>query len=120
MNYIAPVLTRSQLLHEGILIDVSEFAAQVGFDVPIDVSVTLYDDYLAHPLTDISSARNILNTLSVLRDDVARNPMSGRIHFSMIYLIAGRFEIVPIIATMADHGEGLSGTLYKESDLSED
>jgi hypothetical protein len=120
MQHPAPVLTRAQLLREGTLIDVSTLAAQVGFSVPIDVSVTLYEDYLAHEGADIPTERNILDTLEVLQDHVERNPMNGRIHFTMFYPIAGSFEMVPIIATLSDHGEGLSGTLYEASDLADD
>jgi len=102
-------MSRKELVRRGYFYDVSPVAEQLGILIPIDVTFTLFEDYLANPDSDVGPLTNIRNN----------NP-ADRSRFTMVYPIAGGLQTVEIIAILATHQEGDVGSLFLASDVDEE
>ena len=120
MNEIDFPLTRTELLARGYLVDVTPVAKVVGITIPIDVSFTLFDHYLANPAADVDPFTNVRNTLTALRDRVLHEDPDGDLHFTMIYPMGGKLVTVALVAVLSQHDDGQIGTVYLAGDLADE
>jgi hypothetical protein len=104
--------TRAQALADGVLIDVSDFAREAGFKLPVAVSDTLYHGYLTPPL-ELAKEGQSLNgrlwdTLSVLRYAIKSASATDRLSFTVLFAQVPDAEPEPV-DLLAVCGPGDSG-----------
>ena len=104
--------TREQAIEDGVLIDVTEQAAQIGFKVNTCVTDHLYGDYLAPPAGlegEGQSLEGRLHDLLFRTLIAAKSSSAGdRVEFDVLFLMKpGRWDTVHVLAIMGpgDHGE---------------
>lgn len=104
--------SRADALADGVLVDVSDFAREAGFKLPVAVSDTLYHGYLTPPLElakeGISVEGRLWDTLSVLRYAIKASPATDRITFTVLFAQAPGAKPEPV-ELLAVCGPGDSG-----------
>lgn len=104
--------SRSQALADGVLIDVSDFAREAGFKLPVAVSDTLYHGYLTPPLELAKEGQSLdgrlWDTLSVLRYAIKSASATDRLSFTVLFAQAS--DATPVsVNLLAVCGPGDSG-----------
>ena len=104
--------TRAQALADGVLIDVSDFAREAGFKLPVAVSDTLYHGYLTPPLELAKEGQSLdgrlWDTLSVLRYAIKSASATDRLSFTVLFAQAS--DATPVsVNLLAVCGPGDSG-----------
>ncbi len=104
--------SRASALADGVLIDVSDFAREAGFKLPVAVTDTLYHGYLTPPL-ELAKEGQSLNgrlwdTLSVLRFAIKASPVTDRLSFTVLFAQVPDAEPEPV-DLLAVCGPGDSG-----------
>ncbi len=104
--------TRAQALADGVLIDVSDFAREAGFKLPVAVSDTLYHGYLTPPLELAKEGQSLdgrlWDTLSVLRYAIKSASATDRLSFTVLFAQAS--DATPVsVDLLAVCGPGDSG-----------
>lgn len=104
--------SRAQALADGVLIDVSDFAREAGFKLPVAVSDTLYHGYLTPPLELAKEGQSLdgrlWDTLSVLRYAIKSASATDRLSFTVLFAQAS--DATPVsVDLLAVCGPGDSG-----------
>lgn len=104
--------SRSQALADGVLIDVSDFAREAGFKLPVAVSDALYHGYLTPPLELAKEGQSLdgrlWDTLSVLRYAIKSASATDRLSFTVLFAQAS--DATPVsVNLLAVCGPGDSG-----------
>ncbi len=81
--------SRADALADGVLIDVSDFAREAGFMLPVAVTDTLYHGYLTPPLELAKEGQSLdgrlWDMLSVLRYAIKTTPVTDRLSFTVLF-----------------------------------
>lgn len=110
--------TRKDLIEQGYLVDVTDFAERMGITVPVAVTFTLWQDYISPPERSISTSENIVNTLHALRTNILAGQTENIVEFDMMYPVDHGVTKANIIAKLAPDNDGIyGGTLYLKSDV---
>lgn len=113
-------MTHAELIKRGYLVDVSEYAKLAGFNVPIAVSFTLWEDYISHPSRSVSTSQNILNTLFTLHTNITSGQIGNVARFTMVYPSDDGMNNAHIVAMIApDEDQQVSGVLFLNDDVDE-
>jgi len=115
--------TRKQAIEDGVLIDVTEQANQLGFKVNTCVTDHLYADYLVPPAGLEGEGQSLEGRLHDLlfRTLIAASThgAGGRVEFNVLFLMSsGKWTTVNILAVMGpgDHGERVLTIMLPEDD----
>lgn len=115
--------TRKQAIEDGVLIDVTEQANQLGFKVNTVVSDHLYGDYLTPPAGLEGEGQSVEGRLHDLlfRTLIAAKTFGvrDRVNFDVLFLMSpGKWATVKILAVMGpgDHGEPVLTIMLPEDD----
>ena len=84
---VLSVYTRAQAIEDGILVDVSETAAEAGFQIPVAVSRTVWDRLIALPegyLGFQDEAGRLWDVLWMARHFALRASNSGRVRMCVL------------------------------------
>jgi hypothetical protein len=106
--------SRADALADGVLVDVSDFAREAGFKLPVAVSDTLYHGYLTPPLELAKEGQSLdgrlWDTLSVLRYAIKSASATDRLSFTVLFAQAS--DATPVsVNLLAVCGPGDSGEL---------
>ena len=115
--------SREQAIADGVLVDVSEQAKEIGFRLPTVVTATLYQGYV-EPSAGLEgegqSVTGRLHDLMVLALFAARRTINtDRVTFKVDFLMApGRKETVEVIVHIGpgDEGEPVLTIMLPEDD----
>ena len=104
--------SRADALADGVLVDVSDFAREAGFKLPVAVSDTLYHGYLTPPLELAKEGQSLdgrlWDTLSVLRYAIKSASATDRLSFTVLFAQAS--DATPVsVDLLAVCGPGDSG-----------
>ena len=115
--------TRKQAIEDGVLIDVTEQANQLGFKVNTCVTDHLYADYLVPPAGLEGEGQSLEGRLTDLlfRTLIAAKASStgDRVEFDVLFLMSpGRWDTAHILAIMGpgDHGEPVLTIMLPEDE----
>ena len=115
--------TRKQAIEDGVLIDVTEQAAEIGFKVNTCVTDHLYGDYLAPPAGLEGEGQSLEGRLHDLlfRTLIAAKASSTGdcVEFDVLFLMSpGRWDTVHVLAIMGpgDHGEPVLTIMLPEDE----
>ena len=115
--------TRKQAIEDGVLIDVTEQANQLGFKVNTVVTDHLYGDYLTPPAGLEGEGQSVEGRLYDLlfRTLIAAKTFGARdrINFDVLFLMSpGKWATVKILAVMGpgDHGEPVLTNMLPEDE----
>ena len=115
--------TREQAIEDGVLIDVTAQAAEMGFKVHTVVTDHLYGDYLVPPAGLEGEGQSVEGRLqdllfrTLLAAKAIRN--SDRAEFDVLFLMApGRWDTVHVVAVIGpgDHGEPVMTIMLPDDD----
>lgn len=103
--------SREQAIADGVLVDVSEQAKEIGFRIPTVVTATLYHGYVAPPAGLEGEGQSVtgrLHDLMVLALFAARRTINtDRVTFKVDFLMAPeRKETVEVIVHIGPGDEG--------------
>ena len=115
--------TRAQAIADGVLIDVTAQAAEVGFKVPTVVTDHLYNRYVVPPAGLEGEGQSVEGRLQDLLFRAliatARNGTGDRAEFDVLFLMApGRWDTAHVVAVIGpgDHGEPVMTIMLPEDD----
>jgi len=115
--------TRAQALADGVLIDVTTQAAEMGFKVHTVVTDHLYNSYVVPPAGLKGEGQSIEGRLHDLLFRAlvaaARNGTGDRAEFDVLFLMApGRWDTVHVVTAIGpgDHGEPVMTIMLPEDD----
>ena len=115
--------TRKQAIEDGVLIDVTEQAKQMGFKVNTVVTDHLFGDYLTPPAGLEGEGQSLEGRLTDLlfKTLIAAKTIGGgsRIEFDVLFLMSpGRWDTVHVLAIMGpgDHGEPVLTIMLPEDE----
>jgi len=115
--------SRAQAIEDGVLVDVSEQAKEIGFRIPTVVTATLYQGYVEPPAGLEGEGQSItgrLHDLMVLALFAARRTINtDRVTFKVDFLMGpGRKETVDVIVHIGpgDEGEPVLTIMLPEDD----
>ena len=115
--------SRAQAIADGVLVDVSEQAKEIGFRLPTVVTATLYQRYVQPPAGLEGEGQSVtgrLHDLMVLALFAARRTINtDRVSFKVDFLMApGRKETVEVIVHIGpgDEGEPVLTIMLPEDD----
>ena len=115
--------TRAQAIADGVLIDVTAHAAEVGFKVHTVVTDHLYGEYVVPPAGLEGEGQSIEGRLHDLlfRTLLAAKAIrdSDRAEFDVLFLMAsGRWDAAHVVAVIApgDQGEPVMTIMLPEDD----
>ena len=115
--------TRKQAIEDGVLIDVTAQAAEMGFKVHTVVTDHLYGDYLVPPAGLEGEGQSIEGRLHDLlfRTLLAAKAIrdSDRVEFDVLFLMApGRWDTAHVVAVIGpgDQGEPVMTIMLPEDD----
>lgn len=115
--------TRAQAIADGVLIDVTAHAAEVGFKVPTVVTDHLYNSYVVPPAGLEGEGQSVKGRLQDLlfRTLLAAKAIrdSDRAEFDVLFLMApGRWDTVHVVAAIGpgDQGEPVMTIMLPEDD----
>ena len=115
--------TRAQAIEDGVLIDVTNQAAQLGFKVPTVVTDHLYNGYVVPPAGLEGEGQSVEGRLHDLlfRTLVAasRHGTGDRVEFDVLFLMAtGRWDTAHVVAVIGpgDQGEPVMTIMLPEDD----
>ena len=115
--------TREQAIEDGVLIDVTEQARQMGFKVHTVVTDHLYGDYLVPPAGLEGEGQSVEGRLqdllfrTLLAAKAIRN--SDRVEFDVLFLMApGRWDTAHVVGVIGpgDQGEPVMTIMLPEDD----
>lgn len=108
--------TRADALNDGVLIDVSEHAKELGFRVPVAVTSALYGGYITPPRSnEVESIEGRLHdTLWMLLVEIRRNRGGNTIIYTVRY---GRKNVrIKAISGPGDHMEHVITIMLEDED----
>lgn len=115
--------TRAQAIADGVLIDVTTQAAQIGFKVHSVVTDHLYNEYVAPPAGLEGEGQSVEGRLHDLLFRAliaaARNGTGDRVEFDVLFLMApGRWDTAHVVAAIGpgDQGEPVAMIMWPKED----
>ncbi|KHK01335.1 DUF6573 family protein [Desulfovibrio sp. TomC] len=115
--------TRAQAIADGVLVDVTTQAAQIGFKVHTVVTDHLYNEYVAPPAGLEGEGQSVEGRLQDLlfRTLLAAKAIrdSDRAEFDVLFLMApGRWDTAHVVAAIGpgDQGEPVMTIMLPEDD----
>lgn len=115
--------TRAQAIEDGVLVDVTAQAAQLGFKVHTVVTDHLYNGYVVPPAGLEGNGQSVAGRLQDLlfRTLIEANRHGGRdrAEFDVLFLMApGRWDTVHVVAAIGpgDQGEPVMTIMLPEDD----
>ena len=114
--------TRSQAIADGVLVDVSEMAAEAGIRFPVALTEALWSEYIEVPNDDALHCQSVegrlWDTLMVFRT-AARTAASDQLFFHVSYVMEGRKMATPLLKAVCgpgDQGEPVITIMKKDED----
>ena len=122
----APVVfryTRAQALEDGVLVDLTEWAKETGFVIPVACTSALWQGHIVPPERTRAGGQSergrVHDLLWMLFNAIRRGPGGNEVHFKVSFLMSpNRQEVVRLKALCGpgDEGEPTITILYPEED----
>jgi len=117
--------TRAQAIDDGVLVDLTEWAEETGFKIPVACTATVWQRYIVPPeatqgfgQSERGRAHDLLWMLfNAIRSDASHNP--DRLLFKLIFLQAPRKQetvTLKAICGPGDHGEPVMTVMLPNED----
>lgn len=119
--------TRKQAIEDGVLVDLTEWAKETGFRIPVACTATIWNQYVVPPAntcalgqSERGRAHDLLWMLFLsIRQSRSTQTDNDRLHFRVIFLQAPqRQETVTVkaICGPGDHGEPVMTIMCPDED----
>jgi hypothetical protein len=116
--------SRAQAIADGVLVDVSELAREVGYRWPVALTDHLWHDYVVPPLDLVSEGQSIsgrlCDVLNVLKYTIGQSKDESRLNFSVLFAMEPGKAPIPVelvsVAGPGDDGRPTITVMLPEDD----
>jgi len=116
--------SRAQAIADGVLVDVSELAQEVGYRWPVAFTDHLWHDYVVPPLDLVSEGQSISgrlwDVLNVLKYTIGLSKDVSRLNFSVLFAMEPGKAPIPVelvsVAGPGDDGRPTITVMLPEDD----